>query len=123
MICPLEPCFCPEMLSSKRMFFLLNTGNLNLFLVLLLLLTMFFSHVLDSVPHISADFSLPFNFDDTAVPPDEFLDLVHPDLAPSQPVLPPQPEPSPQPDLPIVPPGLPLVRKSTRSHKTPFLSP
>ena len=42
MICPLEPCSYPKMLSSKRLFFLLNTGNLNLFLVLLLLLTMFF---------------------------------------------------------------------------------
>ena len=42
MICPLEPCSCPEMLSSKRLFFLLNTSNLNLFLVLLLLLIMFF---------------------------------------------------------------------------------
>ena len=42
MICPLEPCLCPEMLSSKRLFFLLNTGNLNSFLALLLLLIMFF---------------------------------------------------------------------------------
>ena len=47
------------------------------------------SHVLDSVPHILAEFSFPFTSDDTAVPPDEFLDLVHPNLAPSQPVLPP----------------------------------
>ena len=81
------------------------------------------SHVLDSVPHILAEFSFPFTSDDTAVPPDEFLDLVHPDLAPSQPILPPQLEPSTQPDLPIVPLDLPLVRKSTRSHKIPFLSP
>ena len=43
----------------------------------------------DYVPPISAEFSLPFSSNDTAVPPDEFLDLVHPDLAPSQPVLPP----------------------------------
>ena len=67
------------------------------------------SHVPDSIPPISAEFSLPFNFVDTAVPPDEFPDLVHPDLAPSQLVLPPQPEPSTQPDLPIVPPDLPLA--------------
>ena len=42
MICPLEPCSCPEMLYSKRLFFPLNTGCLNWSLVLLLPITMFF---------------------------------------------------------------------------------
>ena len=122
MICPLEPCFCPEMLSSKRMFFPFKhwqpklvssspSSSHNVFPSQ--------SHVPDSVPHISAEFSLPFNSDDTTIRPDEFPDLVHPNLAPSQPVLPPHLKPSTQPDLPIVPPDLPLVRKSTRSHKLP----
>ena len=75
--------------------------------------------VQDSVPHISAEFSLPFNSGDTVVPPDEFPNLVHADLTSSQPILSPQPEPSAPADLPIVPPALPLVRKSTRSHKLP----
>ena len=77
----------------------------------------------DSVSPISAEFSLPFSSNDNAVPPDEFPDLVHPDLDSSQPVLPPQLELSAQADLPIVPPALPLVRKSNRSHKLPSLSP
>ena len=38
----------------------------------------------DPDPLILAEFSLPFNADDTAVPPDEFPDLVHPNLTPSQ---------------------------------------
>ena len=53
------------------------------------------------------------------MPPDKFPDLVHPNLAFSQPVLPLQLEPSTQPALPIIPPDLPLVRKSTMSHKLP----
>ena len=42
------------------------------------------------------------------MPPNEFPDLVHPDLASSPHVLT-QHEPSIQPDLPIVQPDLPLV--------------
>ena len=80
------------------------------------------------VASISAEFSLPSSSVDTAVPPDEFPDLVHPDLTSSptldlslhstlptaQPAL-----PSVQSPLPIVQPILPIVRKSTRPHKTP----
>ena len=38
------------------------------------------SYVTDSITPISTEFSLPFNSVDIAVPPDEFPDLVHPDL-------------------------------------------
>ena len=53
---------------------------------------------------------------DTAVPPDEILDLVHPDLDTSPPI------PTAPPDFsnlaaPLL--DLPVVRRSTRSHKTP----
>ena len=68
----------------------------------------------ESIPSIFAEFSLPFNPVDTAVPPDEFPNLVHPDLDSSSPVIAVQPKPpviaAPLPDLPV-------VRKSTRPHK------
>ena len=41
----------------------------------------------ESIPSIFAEFSLPFNPVDTAVPPDEFPDLVHLDLDSSSPVI------------------------------------
>ena len=70
----------------------------------------------ESIPSISAEFSLPFNPVDTAVPPDEILDLVHPDLDTSPPI------PTAPPDFsnlaaPLL--DLPVVRRSTRSHKPP----
>ena len=43
--------------------------------------------LLESIPSISAEFSLPFNFVDAIVPPDEFPNLVHPDLDFSSPVI------------------------------------
>ena len=70
----------------------------------------------DSIPSVSAEFSLPFNPIDTAVPADEFPDLVHPDLDTSPSVSPAPPDLSnivaPFPDLPV-------VRRSTRTHKPP----
>ena len=39
-------------------------------------------HVPDHDPLLSSEFSLPFSADDTAVPPDEFPDLVHLDPPP-----------------------------------------
>ena len=54
----------------------------------------------DHDPLISSEFSLPFSAGDTAVPPDEFPDLVHPDQS-SQSDLSSQPEPSAPADLPL----------------------
>ena len=68
----------------------------------------------ESIPSISAEFSLPFNPVDSAVPPDEFPDLVHPDLDSSSPVIAVQPKP---PAIAAPLPDLPVVRKSTRPHK------
>ena len=72
--------------------------------------------LLESISPISTEFSLPFSPVDTAVPPDEFPDLVHPDLDSSPPIVAAPPKPSalttPLRDLPI-------VRRSNRSHKPP----
>ena len=69
-----------------------------------------------SIPSISAKFSLPFNSVDTAIPPDEFPDLVHLDLDSSLPVIAVQPEP-PALAAPLL--DLPIVRKSTGPYKPP----
>ena len=70
----------------------------------------------ESIPPISAEFSLPFNPMDTAMLPDEFSDLVHPDLYSSPPVIGIPPKP-----LVVAAhlPDLPVVRRFNRSHKPP----
>ena len=70
----------------------------------------------ESISPISAEFSLPFSPVDTAIPPDEFPNLVHPDLDSSPPVLAAPPKPS---ALTTPLPALPIVRRSNRSHKPP----
>nr|POF20257.1 hypothetical protein CFP56_48222 [Quercus suber] len=58
----------------------------------------------ESISPISAEFSLPFSHVDTTVPPDEFPDLVHPDVDTSSPVSNTPLEPSDLPtSLPILP--------------------
>ncbi|XP_075665797.1 uncharacterized protein LOC142635544 [Castanea sativa] len=70
----------------------------------------------ESIPPVSTEFSLPFSPIDTTVPPDEFPDLVHPDLEPSPLVI----DPPPVPSVVAAPlPNMPIVRRSTRSHKPP----
>ena len=70
----------------------------------------------ESIHSISAEFSLPFSSVDTTAPPDEFPNLVHPDLDSSSPIITVQPEP---PTLTAPLPDIPVVRKSTRPHKPP----
>ena len=70
----------------------------------------------ESIPLVSAEFSLPFSPIDTTMPPNEFLDLVHPNLEPSPPVI----DPPPTPPVVVTPsPDMPIVKRSTRSHKPP----
>lgn len=70
----------------------------------------------DSIPLVCAEFSLPFNPIDIVVPLDEFPDLIHLDLDSSSPVI----DPSPATPIVATPlPDLPIVRRSTRSHKPP----
>ena len=61
----------------------------------------------ESIPSISAEFSLPFSLVDTVVPLD--LDSFPPVIA-----VPPEP-----PTLATPLPDLPVVRSSNRSHKPP----
>ena len=71
----------------------------------------------ESIPLVSAEFSLPFSPIDTTMPPNEFLDLVHPDLEPSPPII----DPPPTPSIVAAPlPNMPIVRRSIRSHKPPI---
>ena len=70
----------------------------------------------ESIHSISVEFSLPFSSIDTAIPPNQFPNLVHPDLDSSSPVIAVQPKP---PALTTPLPDLPVVRKSIRPHKPP----
>ena len=70
----------------------------------------------ESIPLVSTELSLPFSPIDTTMPPNEFLDLVHPDLEPSPPII----DPPPTPSIVAAPlPNMPIVKRSIRSHKPP----
>ena len=74
----------------------------------------------DVTPFVSGKFSLPFSSIDPAVPPDEFLDLVHSDSAFSPFINVPSSDHNELPATVSSPlPELPSVRRSSRTHKPP----
>ena len=73
----------------------------------------------DIPPTISTEFSLPFSSVDPAVPPNEFPDLVHSDLAPSPSIFVHSDHNKLLDPISSRVPELPLVRRSSRPFKPP----
>nr|POF25844.1 hypothetical protein CFP56_70168 [Quercus suber] len=71
--------------------------------------------ILDSVPSVSAEFSLPFTSVDITIPPNELPDLVHSDLAPSASIIDSPSDPANN-TSPL--PKVPNVRRSIISQTT-----